>query len=42
MGGTSAWWDGVDESLMSNLGKVHAGAARYYDEVGMTLTDAQR
>ncbi len=42
MADTSAWWKGVDESLMANLGKVHAGAARYYDEVGMALTAAQR
>lgn len=42
MADTSAWWNGVDESLMANLGKVHAGAARYYDEVGMALTAAQR
>lgn len=42
MAGTSAWWSSVDASLMSNLGQLHAGAIRYYDEVGMELTAAQR
>lgn len=42
MAGTSAWWGSVDESLMSNLGQLHPGAIRYYDEVGMELTAAQR
>jgi len=42
MAGTSAWWGSVDESLMSNLGLLHPGAIRYYDEIGMTLTAQQR
>ena len=42
MAGTSAWWDGVDADLMENLGQLHPGAIRYYDETGMTLTDEQR
>jgi TRAP transporter TAXI family solute receptor len=36
------WWNGVDESLMSNItGKLHPGAIRYYKEAGMALNDAQ-
>lgn len=42
MAGTSAWWSSVDTSLMGNLGQVHPGAARYYDEIGMALTAEQR
>ena len=42
MAGTSAWWGGVDTELMENLDQLHPGAIRYYDEVGMTLTDEQR
>jgi TRAP-type uncharacterized transport system substrate-binding protein len=34
MGGR-AWWNGVDEGLMSNItGKLHPGAVRYYTEAG--------
>lgn len=43
MGDAAPWWNGVDESLMSNLtGKIHAGAVRYYEEAGFTLSDAQK
>ncbi|MGQ7844303.1 TAXI family TRAP transporter solute-binding subunit [Granulosicoccus sp. 3-233] len=42
MSGTSAWWGSVDAALMENLGQLHAGAVRYYDEIGMELTAAQR
>lgn len=42
MGDVAPWWNGVDESLMSNIqGKLHPGAIRYYKEAGMALTDAQ-
>ena len=42
MGEAAPWWNGVDESLMSNIeGKIHPGAIRYYKEAGMSLTDAQ-
>ncbi|WP_108838783.1 TAXI family TRAP transporter solute-binding subunit [Tateyamaria sp. Alg231-49] len=42
MGDAAPWWNGVDESLMSNIeGKVHPGAIRFYKEAGMSLTDAQ-
>mgnify|MGYP003643970969 CR=1 FL=1 len=40
---TSPWWAGVDAELMANIEtKVHPGAARYYDEAGIALTDAQK
>lgn len=39
MGESAAWW--VDAGLMENMGKIHPGAIRYYQEVGMPLTDAQ-
>ncbi|MEM9605687.1 MAG: TAXI family TRAP transporter solute-binding subunit [Pseudomonadota bacterium] len=43
MGEAAAWWNGVNVGLMDNItGKVHPGAARYYDEAGVALTDAQR
>lgn len=43
MGMGAAWWNGVDKGLMSNItGKIHPGAVRYYNEVGITLTDAQK
>ncbi|GMG83099.1 TAXI family TRAP transporter solute-binding subunit [Paralimibaculum aggregatum] len=43
MGEDSAWWNGVDAGLLQNItGKIHPGAARYYDEAGIALTDAQR
>lgn len=39
----AAWWKGVDEGLMGTIsGKIHPGAVRYYEEVGFTLTDAQK
>jgi TRAP transporter TAXI family solute receptor len=42
MGTAAPWWNGVDESLMSNIqGKIHPGAIRYYKEAGMALSDAQ-
>jgi len=42
MGEAAPWWNGVDDSLMANItGKIHPGAARYYKEAGMALTDAQ-
>lgn len=42
MGEAAPWWNGVDESLMSNIeGKIHPGAIRYYKEAGISLTDAQ-
>jgi len=43
MGAGAAWWNGVDESLLSNItSKIHPGAVKYYEEAGFTLTDAQK
>lgn len=43
MAEAAKWWAGVDEGLMGNItGKIHPGAVRYYDEAGMSLTDAQK
>ena len=43
MSAGAAWWDGVNEGLMASItGKIHAGAAIFYDEIGVSLTDAQR
>ncbi len=40
MGAAAPWWNGVSDALLSHVyGKVHAGAKRYYQEVGMTLPD---
>ncbi|MBY8977730.1 TAXI family TRAP transporter solute-binding subunit [Rhodobacteraceae bacterium NNCM2] len=42
MGEGAAWWNGVDAALMENItGQIHPGAIRYYEEVGIPLTDAQ-
>ena len=42
MGAAAAWWNGVNTGLMANItGKIHPGAARYYKEAGIALTDAQ-
>lgn len=43
MGEAAAWWNGVDQGLMSNItGKIHPGAIRYYKEAGIALTEAQQ
>lgn len=43
LGGTSPWWNGVDPAMLNNIkGKIHAGAVRYYEEAGITLTDAHK
>ncbi|KIN71038.1 TAXI family TRAP transporter solute-binding subunit [Sulfitobacter guttiformis] len=43
LGGSSPWWNGVDEALMGTIeGQIHPGAVRYYTEAGVALTDAQK
>ena len=43
MAETAPWWAGVTPEMLANAtGKLHPGAVRYYDEVGVALTDAQR
>ena len=40
MGETAPWWNGVDADLMVNItGKIHPGAVRYYNEVGIALPE---
>ncbi len=42
MGQSARWWNGVDESMMVNItSKLHPGAVRYYEEIGVKLTDMQ-
>ncbi len=36
----AAWWQGVTPALLENIrGKIHPGAARYYEEQGIDLAD---
>lgn len=43
MGADAAWWNGVNAGLMENItGAIHPGAVRYYEEAGISLTDAQK
>jgi len=38
LAGDQPWWDGVNESLVQYLwAEVHPGAARYYEEIGVTM-----
>lgn len=42
MGKGTAWWNAVDKNLMVNIkGKIHSGAAKYYKEAGIELTEEQ-
>jgi TRAP transporter TAXI family solute receptor len=42
MGKGAAWWNAVDQALMVNIkGKVHPGAAKYYQEAGFSLSADQ-
>lgn len=43
LGKTSAWWNGVDPAMLSNIkGKIHPGAVRYYEEAAIELSDAHK
>ena len=43
MGSNAAWWNAVSNELLDNVhGKIHAGALRYYDEMGVPIADANR
>jgi len=43
MGSNAAWWNAVSDELLGNIhGKIHAGALRYYDEMGVSIPDANR
>ncbi|MEM7488906.1 MAG: TAXI family TRAP transporter solute-binding subunit [Pseudomonadota bacterium] len=38
LGGSAAWWDGVTPEMVGNaLTEIHPGAARYYEEIGVSL-----
>ncbi|MFT6773636.1 MAG: TRAP transporter TAXI family solute receptor [Paracoccaceae bacterium] len=40
---SAPWWAGVDVAMLGNIeGAIHPGAARYYAEAGIALTDAQK
>ncbi|TMM50533.1 TAXI family TRAP transporter solute-binding subunit [Sulfitobacter sabulilitoris] len=42
MSGDAAWWAGVSTEMLGNITtRIHPGAIRYYQEVGVPLTDAQ-
>ncbi len=39
----SSWWSGVTEPLVAQLGaKLHPGAAKYYEEIGVTIPDEMK
>lgn len=38
LGGSAAWWGGVTPEMIGNVvTEVHPGAARYYEEIGVSL-----
>lgn len=42
MGESSPWWNAVTTASLENIkGKIHPGAAKYYKDVGVTLSDSQ-
>ena len=43
MGQSANWWNAVDKNLLVHIkGKIHLGAAKYYNEVGYDLSAAQK
>lgn len=43
MGADTAWWNGVSEAMLSNIGsKIHAGAVKHYEESGATMQDVHK
>lgn len=43
MSDTSPWWKGVSTEMLSNItGKIHPGAAKYYQEIGVNLSPEQQ
>lgn len=43
MGSNAAWWNAVSAEMLSNIqGKIHPGALRYYDEVGVPVAASNR
>lgn len=42
LGESAPWWNAVTPELLVNITtQIHPGAARYYKEIGVTLSDAQ-
>ena len=40
---SAAWWKGVPPKMLENVyGKIHDGALRYYDEIGVSVPAANR
>ena len=43
MANSAAWWKGVTPKMLENVyGKIHDGALRYYDEIGVSVPAANR
>ena len=43
MAKSAAWWKGVTPKMLENVyGKIHDGALRYYDEIGVSVPAANR
>lgn len=43
MSESAPWWKGVSTQLLTNItGKIHPGAAKYYTELGIVLSDQQK
>jgi TRAP transporter TAXI family solute receptor len=43
LGKTATWWNAVSGDMLANVyGKLHPGALKYYDEVGIKVPDALR
>ncbi len=43
MAKSAAWWKGVTLKMLENVyGKIHDGALRYYDEIGVSVPAANR
>jgi TRAP transporter TAXI family solute receptor len=43
LGEAARWWDGVTPAFLENVtGKIHPGALRYYDEIGVEVPETAR
>ncbi|MEM8665446.1 MAG: TAXI family TRAP transporter solute-binding subunit [Pseudomonadota bacterium] len=43
LGETAPWWNGVTPAFIDNIdGKIHPGALRYYDEIGVAVPETAR
>jgi len=40
LGEAAKWWNGVTTDMLSNVStKIHSGAIKYYEEIGVKLAD---